>query len=49
MVRSGAELASGESPIMDARVINHTDAELTRLENLCGRWPPFYGSSDYKY
>ncbi len=27
--------------IMVAPVINHTDAELTMLENLVGRWPPF--------
>jgi len=26
-----------------ATVINHTDIELTMLENLVGRWPPFYG------
>jgi len=26
-----------------APVINHTDRELTLLENLTGRWPPFYG------
>jgi hypothetical protein len=30
-----------------ARVINHSDAELILLENLTGRWPPFYGSNDY--
>ena len=39
-----------ERPMMaDAKVINHTDAELTLLENLTGRWPPFYGTggSDY--
>jgi len=27
--------------IMGAPIINHTDAELTLLENLVGRWPPF--------
>lgn len=27
-----------------ARVVNHSDAELILLENLTGRWPPFYGS-----
>jgi hypothetical protein len=27
--------------IMTAPVVNHTDAELTMLENLVGRWPPF--------
>lgn len=28
-----------------ASVMNHTDAELTLLENLVGRWPPFYGKT----
>ena len=33
-------------PMMaDTTVENHTDAELTMLENLVGRWPPFYGKS----
>lgn len=32
-----------------ARVINHTDAELVMLENLVGRWPPFYGKVDTGY
>ena len=37
-------------PMMaDARVINHTDAELTLLENLTGRWPPFYGTKSRYY
>jgi len=27
--------------LMTAPVVNHTDAELTMLENLVGRWPPF--------
>ena len=31
--------------MVKAPVINHTDAELTMLENLVGRWPPFYGKS----
>lgn len=36
-------------PMMaNAEVINHTDAELTMLENLTGRWPPFHGS-EYRY
>ena len=26
-----------------ATVVNHTDRELILLENLVGRWPPFYG------
>jgi hypothetical protein len=28
-----------------AAMVNHTDAELILLENLVGRWPPFYGKS----
>lgn len=28
--------------MVDASVINHSDAELELLENLVGRWPPFY-------
>jgi len=33
-----------------ATVINHTDIELTMLENLVGRWPPFYGrKGPYSY
>lgn len=35
--------------MVSAPVINHTDAELTLLENLVGRWPPFYGQSGYSY
>lgn len=31
------------SMMVNAPVINHTDAELILLENLVGRWPPFYG------
>lgn len=34
--------------MVNAPVINHTDAELTMLENLTGRWPPFYGQG-YSY
>jgi hypothetical protein len=30
-----------------ATVINHTDAELTMLENSVGRWPPFSGGNRY--
>ena len=30
--------------MVPASVINHTDVELTMLENLVGRWPPFHGS-----
>jgi hypothetical protein len=30
-----------QQAIVVAPVINHTDAELTMLENLVGRWPPF--------
>ena len=32
-----------------ADVINHTDAELTMLESLVGRWPPFYAKSTKRY
>lgn len=31
--------------MVPAKVINHTDTELTMLENLVGRWPPFYGKT----
>lgn len=35
-------------PVMvDASVINHDDVELKLLENLVGRWPPFYEGSRY--
>lgn len=34
----------GMPAMADAKVINHTDAELTLLENLTGRWPPFHGN-----
>lgn len=37
------------TPITAAPMLNHTDAELTLLENLVGRWPPFYGKVDYHY
>lgn len=30
-------------------VINHTDRELVMLENLVGRWPPFYGQTSTGY
>jgi hypothetical protein len=33
--------------MVPAEVINHTDAELTLLENLTGRYPPFAGRSSY--
>ena len=36
-------------PITPAPMINHTDAELTLLENLVGRWPPFYGKGGPSY
>jgi hypothetical protein len=35
----------GMPSMADAKVINHTDVELTLLENLTGRWPPFHGSA----
>jgi len=37
------------SMMVTAPVINHTDAELVMLENLVGRWPPFYGASSKSY
>ena len=37
-------------PMMaEATMINHTDAELTLLENLTGRWPPFHDSGKKYY
>lgn len=33
--------ATGSKMMAPATVINHTDAELTMLENAVGRWPPF--------
>lgn len=39
--------ASGEKMMVPAKVINHTDEELTMLENSVGRWPPFSGG--YRY
>lgn len=35
--------------MVPAGVLNHTDAELTLLENLVGRWPPFYGKGGRTY
>jgi hypothetical protein len=32
-----------------ASVMNHTDDELTLLENLVGRWPPFWGKGGSNY
>lgn len=40
-------LASGDRMMTKAEVINHTDAELTMLENSVGRWPPFQQGSRY--
>jgi hypothetical protein len=37
------------SMMVRAPVINHTDAELILLENLVGRWPPFYGTDVEPY
>jgi hypothetical protein len=37
------------SMMVDASVMNHTDAELVMLENLVGRWPPFYETSGPRY
>lgn len=35
--------------MVPAHVINHSDDELILLENLVGRWPPFYGQGGYSY
>ncbi|MDD5250254.1 MAG: hypothetical protein PHY45_14810 [Rhodocyclaceae bacterium] len=35
--------------MVPATVINHTDAELTMLEELVGRLPPFVGASGQRY
>jgi hypothetical protein len=35
--------------LMKAPVVNHTDAELTLLESLTGRKPPFAGKQGYTY
>lgn len=35
--------------MVPASVVNHSDAELTLLENLVGRWPPFHGWGGYTY
>ncbi len=37
------------SMMVTAPIINHTDAELILLENLVGRWPPFYGQTENRY
>jgi len=41
--------ASGERLITPAPVVNHTDDELTMLENSVGRWPSFYGQGYQGY
>ncbi|HLA35970.1 MAG TPA: hypothetical protein VJ001_13995 [Rhodocyclaceae bacterium] len=35
--------------MVPADVVNHSDLELTLLEGLVGRRPPFYGKGDYSY
>jgi hypothetical protein len=35
--------------MVPAGVINHSDDELKLLENLVGRWPPFFGQGGLKY
>jgi hypothetical protein len=35
--------------MVPAEVINHTDIELTLLEELVGRVPPFYGNTGKRY
>jgi hypothetical protein len=39
---------SSKPMMVDAAIINHSDAELELLENLVGRWPPFKTGS-YRY
>lgn len=40
----------GQQTMVPAGVTNHTDAELTLLESLVGRYPPFYGDANaYRY
>jgi hypothetical protein len=41
--------AAGEKMMVPAEVINHTDDELTLLENSVGRWPPFHGQGGKSY
>lgn len=36
---------TAEGTLTTAPMINHTDVELTLLESLCGRRPPFYGQA----
>jgi hypothetical protein len=38
--------ATGDKMMAPATVINHTDAELTMLENAVGRWPPFQSNGN---
>lgn len=38
--------ADGRQMMVPASVINHSDSELTLLESLVGRTPPFYGKAD---
>lgn len=40
---------SGMPMMVPASVINHSDGELILLENLVGRWPPFYGQGGGSY
>ncbi|MBI2307465.1 MAG: hypothetical protein HYU78_09190 [Rhodocyclales bacterium] len=39
----------GMPTMWSAPVINHNDDELVLLENLVGRWPPFYGKTGLDY
>jgi hypothetical protein len=41
--------ATGGKMMAPATVINHTDAELTMLENVVGRWPPFHVQGGSRY
>jgi hypothetical protein len=40
---------SSRPMMVNAPVVNHSDSELKLLENLCGRWPPFYVSGYSTY
>ena len=41
--------AAAPKLITPAPMVDHTDAELTLLEGLVGRWPPFAGKSRSRY
>ena len=41
--------ADGKQMMVPAAIMNHSDAELILLENLLGRFPPFYGKFNSSY